>query len=130
MALMDDIAQILEFAGLGSGTAKTIVAGILPDDPDQVIALMPYGGTPPMRTQDQKAIHGPRVQVRCRAATFPVCEALAQQAAAALAPITNAVIGTTLYQSIDLLQDPFFLQRDAHDRVEFAFNLQVFHGRP
>lgn len=127
MALMDDLAELFELAGLGSVSARSLVAGILPDDPDQVIALLSYGGPPPQRNQSQRAIHSPRVQVRVRSPLYQVCEGLAQRAAGEF-PRTNEYIAGTKYLSIDLLGEPAFLRRDEHDRVEFVFNLQIFHG--
>lgn len=128
MALADDLALLLESAGVGSVAALTLVGGILPDQPDQLVSLIDYTGIPPQRTHDQRAILGPRVQVRARARDYPTAQSLALQAADALTPQVNQLVNGTRYQSIDRLQDPFFLQRDEKDRVVFAFNLQVFHG--
>jgi hypothetical protein len=67
------------------------------------------------------------VQIRCRGAAsdYATPAAQAQTAYVALAAVANESIDGTLYHSIDPLQSPFLIEKDAKNRLVIGFNAQL-----
>jgi hypothetical protein len=128
MATRDEIADFLEDAGVGT-VGTTIFKGQMPATPDACIAVIETAGREPQHTFGSNgiAIEYPRVQVRFRGAAqdYATPAALAQTAYAAMAAVANQSLDGTLYHSIDPIQPPFLLEKDAKNRLVIGFNAQL-----
>lgn len=129
---LDDLAQYLDDAGLGSNTdaTRTIFTDYTPDLPtteDPIIVLTRYGGMPPERIQETRGIayEKPRVQVKVRSRVYDSGDQLIEKVFDTLVRLQNTELGGTYYRGIIPLQTPFFLRRDIEQRAEFIFNCQV-----
>jgi predicted sugar kinase len=128
MATRDEIADFLEDAGVGT-VGTTIFKGQMPGTPDACVAVIETPGREPVHTFGSAgiAIEYPRVQIRCRGAAsdYATPAAQAQTAYVALAAVANESIDGTLYHSIDPLQSPFLIEKDAKNRIVIGFNAQL-----
>lgn len=128
MGLLDDLGGYLD-TQLGSLTAGTnLFYGRLPDDPDVCVALVEYGGEPPVSVMGATVfpvVEQPRLQVLTRAAGYASASSLAVSVWAVFEGVVNSTIGSTRYHRVAGLQNPFPLERDSQDRVVFAQNFKV-----
>ena len=135
MEVLEEIAAFLGAAGLGLTGGSNLFANYLPDVGEQgvaagpTVALFEYQGEAPEDTFGTAlpAWEYPRVQVLIRADTVAAARDLAVAVAHALHAVTNQTLSGALYMRIQMLQRPFFLQRDDHGptrNVVYACNFR------
>lgn len=133
MSTLSEIGDFLETVGIASdagtgahGSPKLYV-GSMGDYPDEALCVYAYAGGPPEYVQESfsPSTETPQIQVVTRAVRDEDAEALCMLAWKALAPVTNATLGTTKYLSIRPNHSPAFLKRDSNDRVLYFFNATV-----
>ena len=139
MALIDDIASILQTAGVGtiattSSATGTIYKGILPEAPTAVIAVLEYEGLAPERVfaggVASAHLEHARVQTQVRAATYQAARDTAQDVLAALDYQQNVTVNGVRYALIEALQrPPFPLANDQNNRTIFAANFAAQRNR-
>lgn len=141
--ILRDLAYFMQTDGVGtvgvdlfeSQMPETLPGAASPADLCVAI-LGPYGGLPPIRVQPRTveeparvAYEQPRVQVEVRGnkEDYASAEGLARTAYGSLIHIKNMILTSgVFYQSVEPLQDPFFLTWDQNRRPKFVFNLQIF----
>jgi len=128
MATRDEIADFLEDASVGV-VGTTIFKGQMPGTPDACVAVIETAGRAPEHTFGSSGIETeyPRVQIRCRGAKndYATPAATAQTAYVAMAAVANQLLNGTRYLSIDPIQAPFLMDKDAQNRIVVGFNAQL-----
>ena len=131
MATLDEIGTYLETQGVGT-QATDLFLRSAPDTPDACVAVLEYGGAPPVpkmgNTPGAVILERPRIQVRARAATYTAAETKAKAAWSALHWFVGTLSGTVYYK-IEALQSPFLLERDENNRFIVGFNCQIEKDR-
>lgn len=127
MALLDDIASVLQAAGVGT-PGVDLFLGMMPDAPDRATAIYEYAGEPPEFDHDElsPAIRRMRIQVMCRDPDYEAARTQADATFNALCAIANRAINGTRYLRIEPLQStPFSLSRDQSNRVRIVCNYRI-----
>lgn len=118
MSWLTDIAEHLEDQAVGT-VGSTIFVGWLPDSPDAAVAVYDAGGVPSPEGPDvPRAEH--RLEVRARAATYALAEALALAVDAQLhgkAEVTANVTTSIVWTRHDA--PPARLEQDQRRRITF-----------
>ena len=109
------------------GTVGTdIFLGLMPDQPDNCIALFEYAGSPPDLHWEGEY---PRLQVRVRDKSYAAARAKIGTVAALLHGLHEQVLSDTRYLLIKALGSPEVLKRDANNRVELFVNFEIIKER-
>lgn len=120
-----DIAFYLEEQGLGD-TKSDIFVGLMPDQPDNCIALFEYAGSPP-------DLHWPGeypgLQVRVRDKSYPAGKAKIEQIVRVLHGLHETDLGGTRYLLVKARGSPEVLKRDNNNRVELFVNFEIIKER-
>jgi minor capsid protein len=129
MAVLDDLATHLVAQGQGA-LGTTLFTGILPASPDTCVALLDSQSEPPVRimasTAGAAAMERARVQVLARGMTYVAARNKAMDVLGILDWAGPLTLNGVRYHHMESLQrPPFLLNRDANDRVVFAFNLYI-----
>jgi hypothetical protein len=125
--LLEDLSYAIEVAGVGV-RGQDLFAGRMPEEPDEVIALMSYPGEAPVFTHDRPGeinYERPRAQVMVRSRYRANAEAKAQAILVALSAIVEQEIQGTRYLRVIPLQSPFVAGRDNNDRTLIACNYRA-----
>lgn len=139
-AAADEIATKLIALGVGTALATDVFIDKLPDqtedDDTLFVCVSNSGGGPPGHVMGSATIYieRPNFQIRVRGDRYD-SETPGTAAQTAFEGLAQ-VIATTLtgsdtsafYHWIRPLQSPFILERDAQDRVVWAFNVAVEKG--
>jgi hypothetical protein len=130
MSTLTELGDFLEAMGVAvqaPDAAANLFLGSRPDVPDTVLVLYEYPGSDPEYVQNSffPIAEMPQIQVVARANRYEDASDLAWAAWSALAPVTNATLGTTYYRSIRPNGSPAILMRDTNDRVLLFFNASV-----
>lgn len=124
MSLFEDFDTFLVAQALA--TADWPVSyGVMPPEPDQVIALFPSGGDP-MPTK-RLGIDAPALQVRVRGAArggYAAAYAKAEAIATALHE-AHGLIGATVYPWVLANHPPLAIGYDENNRPEFVVNFRI-----
>lgn len=130
--MLTDIGQFLADRGLGTLTQDLFYV-VMPDVPDNAVALYQYPGEPPLHVKGQKAPvrRSPRLQVVVRSkSTEPF---VAKQKADTIMDLLSGFSGVlygTHYQRITALTDPYFLARDTANRHYVTANYEARMDAP
>lgn len=134
--ILDDLAEItssaLSTATWSAEANGNVVRGPLPSTPDACIAFLgPYGGVAPVWAMSpgigaggRPQVETPRVQALVRAARYDDAEKTTVALRYALGGLYNVTKNGVRYRAIELVQEPFFLERDATNRTVFCVNLE------
>lgn len=91
--LLDDIASYLASFNIGK-VGTDIHKGFLPDQPDNLVALFEYAGSPTELTMcDSPIIERPGLQVRVRNTSYPVGRAKINEVVDILHGLANVTLG-------------------------------------
>lgn len=125
MSLGEEIADKLAILGLGV-VGTSIFIGMMPDHPDELIAVMETGGSAPtfgFSTPGLK-FETPNVQVIVRGerGDYSAPRDTIQTAFRGLATVQGQYLGPSYYHMIRPIQSPFMLHRDQNERPVFIFN--------
>jgi hypothetical protein len=123
--VLKEIGAYLQSQGIGTLGADLFL-GLMPDQPDNCIALFEYAGSPP-------DLHWPGeypgLQVRVRDKSYPVGKAKIEQIVRELHGLHEAVLGGTRYLLVKARGSPEVLKRDANNRVELFVNFEIIKER-
>jgi hypothetical protein len=119
--LLDDIGQYLQSKGVGTLGAD-IFLGMIPDQPDNLVALFEYAGNPPDLNWNGEY---PSLQVMVRNTSYPAGRTKIEQVRDTLHGLCEQVINGTRYLLIKAKQSPESLGRDDNNRCEFVINFDV-----
>ena len=99
----------------------------MPDSPDAVVALRPYGGRESEDTIGRFNIfRRPRIQVVARAESHDYEAAQTKANACYLALcFADVTINSVRYTHVKPLQDPFTIRQDDNGRWEIGFNIEA-----
>ena len=109
------------------GTVGTdIFLGLMPDQPDNCIALFEYAGSPP-------DLHWPGeypgLQVRVRNKSYAAARTKIGEAMTALHGLHEQTLSGTRYLLIKARGSPEVLKRDNNNRVEVFVNFEIIKER-
>ena len=127
--MLEQISAYLEAQGIG--TADDICIGLMPDKPDDCIALFEYAGSPiPLHWAGEY----PGLQVRVRGSSYSTGRDKIGAIVTALHGLHDQVLAVgesdgTRYLLIRARGTPELLNRDASDRVEFVVNFEIIKER-
>lgn len=128
MALLEDIAAVIDSNSATFTLGTNLFIGRLPDSPDTCCAIFQYGGEEPLNMMGGDAmppIEQPRVQVLVRATGYASAQSTITTIWGYLEAILNENLTGDRYLRVSAVQSPFPLERDAQDRVVFAQNYRV-----
>lgn len=128
MAILEDIAALIDSSSTTFTLGTNLFMGRLPDSPDTCCAVYQYGGEEPMNVMggdSMPPLEEPRVQVLVRATGYATAQSTATTIWTYLETVLNENLSGTRYLRISAVQSPFPLERDAQDRVIFAQNFRV-----
>lgn len=119
--LLDDIGQYLQSKSIGT-LGVDIFLGMMPDQPDNLVALFEYAGSPPDLNWNGEY---PSLQVMVRNTSYPAGRTKIEQVRDVLHGLCEQVINGTRYLLIKAKQSPESLGRDDNNRCEFVINFDV-----
>jgi hypothetical protein len=126
----DDLLALLVGAGLGvAGPDGDLAIGRLPETPDRIAVIQPYGSRPTHLTHDGSRLRFPRlhVVVRDRDPQAGLSRALAIHDFLDTCTDADAlVLNARQYQRILPLSMPFLLSGDSSGRAAFGCNYEMW----
>ena len=109
------------------GTVGTdIFLGLMPDQPDNCIALFEYAGSPPDLHWNGEY---PGLQVRVRNKSYAAARTKIGEAMTALHGLHEQTLSGTRYLLIKARGSPEVLKRDNSNRVELFVNFEIIKER-
>ena len=109
------------------GTVGTdIFLGLMPDQPDNCIALFEYAGSPPDLHWNGEY---PGLQVRVRNKSYAAARAKIGEIAKELHGLHEQTLSGTRYLLIKARGSPEILKRDASNRIELVLNFEIIKER-
>jgi len=126
--VLDAIADYLETLGIGS-VGIDLFESLLPETPDDCVALFEYAGKPPLLSLDGSESDCPGLQVRVRASSYEAGGTKLEQIRSALHPVSNQSIGGIFFISIRVNGSPIPLGVDQNDRPERSLNFSIIKRR-
>jgi len=109
------------------GTVGTdIFLGLMPDEPDNCIALFEYAGSPPDLHWNGEY---PGLQVRVRNKSYAAARTKIGEAMTALHGLHEQTLSGTRYLLIKARGSPEVLKRDNNNRVELFVNFEIIKER-
>ena len=128
MAILDDIG-----AYINTNTSLTIgtdfFLSLLPESPDNCVALFEEGGTAPLFTlgsTNTPQIERPQLQVIVRNTSYSTGASTARTVYLLLTAIVNQTINSNYYQRVEAVATPALFQRDENRRSLFTVNFDVY----
>ena len=121
MAMLNEIGAYLQSRGVGA-LGVDIFLGLMPDQPDNSIALFEYAGSPPDLHWNGEY---PGLQVCVRNKSYGQGRAKIGQAMQELHGVYETVLGGKRYLLIKARGSPEVLKRDAGNRVEWFVNFEI-----
>ena len=130
MAFLDDLASVLQTAGVGTiGTDIFLSsAAVIPQGNGPYITLAETGGMAPTRVANYRVpnTQRPTAQVLVRASTYPAARTMIDAAYFALDGIFNATLSGTFYLSVTARQEPTDMGFDSTGRlVQIVFEINA-----
>ena len=119
--MLSDISTYLKNQGVGT-PGTDMFLGLMPDRPDNCIALFEYAGLPPDLHWNGEY---PGLQVRVRDKSYPAGRAKIEQIVRVLHGLHETVLGGTRYLLVKARGSPEVLKRDANNRVELFVNFEI-----
>lgn len=128
--MLPDIAEYLIAQGIQSG-GFTVKYGYMPETPDQIVTIYEYQGLmdEPKLGKGTTNLENPRINVVVRgtANDYDIARQKGQDVKTAMARVVNMAIAVSnvRYLTIQHLNGPAFMRRDANFRTLFTSNYQV-----
>jgi hypothetical protein len=123
--MLKEIGTYLQSQGIGTLGANLFL-GLMPDQPDNCIALFEYAGSPP-------DLHWPGeypgLQVRVRDKSYAAARSKIREVMAALHGLHEQTLSGTRYLLIKARGSPEILKRDASNRIELVLNFEIIKER-
>lgn len=120
-----DIAFYLEEQGLGD-TKSDIFVGLMPDKPDNCIALFEYAGSPPDLHWNGEY---PGLQVRVRNKSYGAGREKIGKIMGLLHGLHESELSGTRYLLVKARGSPEVLKRDNNNRIEWFVNFEIIKER-
>jgi hypothetical protein len=125
MPLLTEIGAYLATKSIGT-VGTDIFLGLMPDQPDNCIALFEYAGSPP---DLHWAGEYPGLQVRVRNKSYAMARAKIGEIVKELHGLHEQTLSGTRYLLIRARGAPEVLKRDANNRVELFVNFEIIKER-
>jgi len=119
--MLSDIGTYLQTQGVGTVGAD-IFLGLMPDQPDNCIALFEYAGSPPDLHWNGEY---PGLQVRVRNKSYSAARTKIEDVMKKLHGLSEHILSGTRYLLIKARGSPEILKRDNNNRVELFVNFDV-----
>lgn len=119
--MLSEIGAYLATQNVGT-VGTDIFLGLLPDQPDNCIALFEYAGSPPDLHWNGEY---PGLQVRVRNTSYAAARTKIGEIMTALHGLHEQTLSGTRYLLIKARGSPEILKRDANNRVELVVNFEV-----
>ena len=123
--MLNEIGTYLQSQGIGT-LGTDLFLGLMPDQPDNCIALFEYAGSPPDLHWNGEY---PGLQVRVRDKSYPAGKAKIKQIVRVLHGLHETVLGGTRYLLVKARGSPEVLMRDENNRIEFFINFEIIKER-
>jgi hypothetical protein len=119
--MLSDISNYLQAQGVGT-PGTDMFLGLMPDQPDNCIALFEYAGSPPDLHWNGEY---PGLQVRVRNKSYAAGRAKIGEVVNELHGLHEQVLSGTRYLLIKARGSPEVLKRDNNNRVELFVNFEI-----
>ena len=123
--MLKEIGTYLQSQGIGTLGANLFL-GLMPDQPDNCIALFEYAGSPPDLHWNGEY---PGLQVRVRNKSYAAGRAKIKEVVTELHGAHELTLNGTRYLLIKARGSPEVLKRDANNRVELFVNFEIIKER-
>ena len=123
--ILDDMGTYLQAQGVGT-LGVDMYLGLMPDQPDNCIALFEYAGSPPDLHWNGEY---PGLQVRVRHKSYSQGRAKIGQIVGLLHGLHETTLGGTRYLLLKARGSPEVLKRDASNRIEWFVNCETIKER-
>jgi hypothetical protein len=123
--MLKEISTYLQSLGIGTLGAD-IFLGLMPDQPDNCIALFEYAGSPPDLHWNGEY---PGLQVRVRNKGYAAARTKIGEVMEKLHRLHEQTLSGTRYLLIKARGSPEILKRDASNRVELVLNFEIIKER-
>jgi hypothetical protein len=119
--MLNEIGTYLQTQGIGTLGAD-IFLGLMPDQPDNCIALFEYAGSPPDLHWNGEY---PGLQIRVRNTSYAAARSEIGKVIEKLHGLCEQTLSDTRYLLIKARGSPEVLKRDASNRVELFVNFEI-----
>jgi len=119
--MLSDISTYLKNQGVGT-PGTDMFLGLMPDQPDNCIALFEYAGSPPDLHWNGEY---PGLQVRVRGTSYEAARTKIGEVMEKLHGLHEQMLSGTRYLLIKARGSPEILKRDNNNRVELFVNFDV-----
>ena len=123
--MLKEIGTYLATKSIGT-VGTDIFLGLMPDEPDNCIALFEYAGSPPDLHWNGEY---PGLQVRVRNKSYAAARTKIGEAMTALHGLHEQTLSGTRYLLIKARGSPEVLKRDNNNRVELFVNFEIIKER-
>ena len=123
--MLSDIGNYLQVQGIGT-LGTNIFLGLMPDQPDNCVALFEYAGSPPDLHWEGEY---PGLQVRVRNKGYAAARTKIGEVMKKLHGLHEKTLSGTRYLLIKARGSPEVLKRDANNRVELFVNFEIIKER-
>lgn len=123
--MLREIGAYLQSQGIGTLGANLFL-GLMPDQPDNCIALFEYAGSPPDLHWNGEY---PGLQVRVRNKSYAAGRAKIGEVIDDLHGLHGTELCGTRYLLIKARGSPEVLKRDANNRIEMFVNFEIIKER-
>ena len=123
--MLKEIGTYLQSQGIGTLGANLFL-GLMPDQPDNCIALFEYAGSPPDLHWNGEY---PGLQVRVRNKSYAAGRAKIEEVVKELHGAHELTLNGTRYLLIKARGSPEVLKRDNNNRVELFVNFEIIKER-
>ena len=123
--MLKEIGTYLQAQGIGTLGAD-IFLGLMPDQPDDCVALFEYAGSPPDLHWNGEY---PGLQVRVRNKSYAAGRAKIEEVVKELHGAHELTLNGTRYLLIKARGSPEVLKRDNNNRVELFVNFEIIKER-
>ena len=123
--MLKEISTYLQSQGIGTLGANLFL-GLMPDQPDNCIALFEYAGSPPDLHWNGEY---PGLQVRVRNKSYAAGRAKIEEVVTELHGAHELTLNGTRYLLIKARGSPEVLKRDNNNRVELFVNFEIIKER-
>jgi len=123
--MLNDMGTYLQYQGIGT-LGTDLFLGLMPDQPDNCIALFEHAGTPPDLHWSGEY---PGLQVRVRNKSYAAARTKIGEVAKKLHGLHEQTLSGTRYLLIKARGSPEVLKRDNNNRIEVFVNFEIIKER-
>jgi len=123
--MLKEIGTYLQSQGIGTLGANLFL-GLMPDQPDDCVALFEYAGSPPDLHWEGEY---PGLQVRVRNKSYAAARTKIEETMKKLHGLHEQMLSGTRYLLIKARGSPEVLKRDESNRTEWFVNFEIMKER-